>query len=180
MRLHHVGIDSIRLIDEPRFTMATQTPEKLEFYHYWNCPYCQRARVTLAEKGIDYKGIAIDEGAEMPQELLDINPEGTVPTLKHGELALYGSEIIAEYLEERFPEPPLMPASPAERARARLALYICDNGLGSALWNFDQATGGEEDDEQKASKAADEIVERLERLSERPSVRQEILEHPGR
>lgn len=209
--------------------MSSATDDRI-FYHFWQCPYCQRARVTLAEKGIDYQSVAIDPDDDMPEELVELNPDATVPTFRDDDVSLYGSEVIAEYLEERYPEPPLMPASPVERARARQLIYICDGGLGSALWQFSQATDGEERDEEQAAEAAQEIGERLERLSEhlgerdyfcgdafsmaevglasfvlqlrdldypsskipdnlvgwmervaqRPSVRQEILEHPGR
>ncbi len=59
----------------------------------------------------------------IPEDLLDLNPYHTTPTLIDRDLVLYDSRVIMEYLDERFPHPPLMPVDPVSRARARLALY---------------------------------------------------------
>ena len=73
-----------------------------------NDPYSHRVRIVLGEKGVVYDLIEVDP-SNTPQELLEINPYGTAPTLLDRDLVLYGSEIIMEYLDERFPHPPLMP-----------------------------------------------------------------------
>jgi RNA polymerase-associated protein len=78
--------------------------------------------LVLAEKGIAMDVINI-EGNKLPEDLLDLNPYNSVPTLVDRELVLYDPRIIMEYLEERFPHPPLMPVDPVTRARFRLALY---------------------------------------------------------
>jgi RNA polymerase-associated protein len=83
---------------------------------------CHRTRIVLAEKGLVIDIIAVDE-ANPPEDLLDINPYHSVPTLVDRDLGLYDSRVICEYLDERFPHPPLMPVDPVARAQVRLALY---------------------------------------------------------
>ena len=83
---------------------------------------CHRARIVLAEKEIAHETIEID-ARKMPEDLIDLNPYCSVPTLVDRELVLYNSRVIMEYLEERFPHPPLMPVGPVARAQTRLTLY---------------------------------------------------------
>lgn len=86
------------------------------------CPDSHRIRFMLAEKGITPEIVAVD-AADRPEDLLDLNPYGTVPTLVDRDVALYSPSVITEYLDERFPHPPLMPVDPVSRAKARLVLY---------------------------------------------------------
>ncbi|MCH8337134.1 MAG: glutathione S-transferase N-terminal domain-containing protein [Proteobacteria bacterium] len=86
------------------------------------CIYSHRARLVLAEKNINIE-IADVEGPDLPEDLLDLNPYHTVPTLVDRDLVLYDSRVIIEYLDERFPHPPLMPVDPVTRAKFRLALF---------------------------------------------------------
>ena len=86
------------------------------------CPHSHRVRIVLAEKGISLDVVEV-EAASLPEDLLDLNPYNSVPTLVDRDLVLYDSRVIAEYLDERFPHPPLMPVDPVSRARFRLALY---------------------------------------------------------
>lgn len=81
-----------------------------------------RTRIVLAEKGISIDIVNVN-GADLPEDLLDINPYHSVPTLVDRGLVLYDSRVIMEYLDERFPHPPLMPVDPVSRAHVRLALY---------------------------------------------------------
>jgi RNA polymerase-associated protein len=81
-----------------------------------------RTRLVLAEKGINIDIINVEPGA-LPEDLLDLNPYHSVPTLVDRDLVLYDSRVIIEYLDERFPHPPLMPVDPVTRAQFRLALY---------------------------------------------------------
>ena len=81
-----------------------------------------RTRIVLAEKGIGIDIVNVN-GADLPEDLLDINPYHSVPTLVDRGLVLYDSRVIMEYLDERFPHPPLMPVDPVSRAHVRLALY---------------------------------------------------------
>ena len=84
--------------------------------------HSHRARLVLAEKNINIE-IANVAGPELPEDLMDLNPYHTVPTLVDRDLTLYDSRVIIEYLDERFPHPPLMPVDPVTRAQFRLALF---------------------------------------------------------
>lgn len=81
-----------------------------------------RARIVLAEKDITVDIVHIDPDHK-PEDLSDLNPYNSVPTLVDRDLVLYDAQVIMEYLDERFPHPPLMPVDPVSRAKARLALF---------------------------------------------------------
>jgi pyrimidodiazepine synthase len=99
-------------------------------YDAARCPYCARVRVVIAEKRLSYDAVEIDL-ADRPGWLYEKNPLGKVPVLEEeGGLILPESAVIMEYLDERFPEPPLWPADPAERALGRLWLQRFDERLG--------------------------------------------------
>src|SRR5688500_12946267 len=85
-------------------------------------PWSHRTRIVLAEKSIHDETIDV-QGGNLPEDLLDLNPYHTVPTLVDRDLVLYDSRVIMEYLDERFPHPPLMPVDPVTRAQFRLALF---------------------------------------------------------
>lgn len=89
------------------------------------CPYCHRVRMVLAEKKINIDIVDVD-AQDLPPEVLEANPYGTVPTLVDRDLALYESQIIMEYLDERFPHPPLLAVDPVGRANARLLMHRID------------------------------------------------------
>jgi glutathione S-transferase len=93
----------LRLVDAPR------------------CPYCARVRIVLAEKGVAHETVVIDLD-DRPAWLYELNPVGRVPVLEEDGWALPESAVINELLEERYPEPPLLPSDPAARAAARLAI----------------------------------------------------------
>ena len=84
--------------------------------------YCHRTRIVLAEKDIAHESIIVDS-KNLPEDLIDLNPYSSLPTLVDRDLVLYNSRVIMEYLEERFPHPPLMPVGPVARAQTRLALF---------------------------------------------------------
>lgn len=94
----------------------------MTLYSGSNDPYSHRARIVLAEKGVTFDLYEIDPSLQ-PNALSEINPYNSVPTLVDRDLVLYDSEIIMEYLDERFPHPPLMPVYPVARARSRLMLH---------------------------------------------------------
>ena len=83
---------------------------------------CHRTRIVLNEKDIVHEVIQVDS-KKLPEDLIDLNPYGSLPTLVDRDLVLYNSRVIMEYLEERFPHPPLMPVGPVQRAQTRLALF---------------------------------------------------------
>jgi RNA polymerase-associated protein len=86
-------------------------------------PYSHRVRIVLAEKGVTVDVLNVDKAPKAKDELLQLHPYGTVPLLADRELVIFQSDIIMEYLDERFPHPPLMPVYPIARARARLMIY---------------------------------------------------------
>ena len=88
--------------------------------------YCHRTRIVLAEKDIAHESIIVDS-RDLPEDLIDLNPYSSLPTLVDRDLVLYNSRVIMEYLEERFPHPPLMPVGPVARAQTRLALFRVEN-----------------------------------------------------
>jgi glutathione S-transferase len=99
------------------------------------CPYCARVRIALAEKELDAERIEIDL-SDRPQWVLDLNPpSGRVPVLDDG-FTLPESELIMAYLDERYPQRPLLPESLAERARARLLVHRFDDLLGDDYYAF--------------------------------------------
>ncbi|EKD74010.1 MAG: hypothetical protein ACD_45C00114G0004 [uncultured bacterium] len=94
--------------------------------------YSHRVRIVLAEKGVLYEAIHVDPRSK-PERLFEINPYGSVPTLVDRDLALYEPNIIMEYLDERFPHPPLMPVYPVLRAKTRLVMYRFDREWASII-----------------------------------------------
>jgi glutathione S-transferase len=98
------------------------------------CPFCARVRIALAEKGLDVDSVEIDL-SNRPPWLYGLNPSGRVPVLDDG-FVLPESAVIMEYLEERYPEPALLPADPAARAEARLAVFRFDELLGADYYAF--------------------------------------------
>jgi len=98
----------------------------ITLYTAQRCPYAARARIALAEKAIPYDVVEIDLD-DRPEWMYLKNPTGKVPVLEEDEgFLLPESQVILEYLDERFPEPPLLPADPAERALARLLVHRFD------------------------------------------------------
>jgi glutathione S-transferase len=98
------------------------------------CPYCARARIALAEKGLDYETVEIDLRSR-PDWVYELNATGRVPILDDG-FVLPESAVIMEYLEERYPSPALLPDDPAARAAARLAVFRFDSLLGDDYYAY--------------------------------------------
>ena len=96
------------------------------------CPFSQRCRIVLFEKGMDFEIKDIDL-LDKPEEIAAMNPYGRVPVLVERDLTLYESNIINEYIDERFPHPQLMPPDPVMRARARLFLFNMEHDLFSYI-----------------------------------------------
>jgi len=82
---------------------------------------CHRVRLVLAAKGVTYDLVPVD-AQNPPEDLIHLNPYHSVPTLVERELVLYAASVVSEYLDERYPHPPLMPVDPLSRARLRLAM----------------------------------------------------------
>ncbi|MDX5372871.1 MAG: glutathione S-transferase N-terminal domain-containing protein [Pseudomonadaceae bacterium] len=84
--------------------------------------YSHRVRLVLAEKGVAVEIIEV-QGGRCPAKLAEVNPYGSLPTLVDRDLALYESTVVMEYLDERYPHPPLLPVYPVARANSRLLIH---------------------------------------------------------
>lgn len=117
-------------------------------------PQCHRARIVLAEKDIavEIHDVNVDE---MPEDLLDINPYATVPTIVDRDLVLYDARVLIEYIDERFPHPPLMPVDPVSRAKSRLGLFRIESDWYSLLPDLEAGT------EKKKAQARKALTESL-------------------
>jgi glutathione S-transferase len=97
----------------------------IELFSFEACPYAQRTRMTMIEKSLNFTLTEIDL-FNRPDWFADVSPYGKVPLLRHDGVTIYESAIINQYLDETFPEPPLMPATAASRAQARIWMDYCD------------------------------------------------------
>jgi RNA polymerase-associated protein len=97
----------------------------ITLYDADRCPYCARVRIALAEKGIEHETVEIDLD-DRPAWIYEKNPLGRVPVLEEDTFVLAESAVIDEYLDDRYPDPPLWPADPAERALGRLLVFRFD------------------------------------------------------
>lgn len=86
-----------------------------------DCVVCHRVRLVLAAKGVTYDLVSVDP-ARPPADLVEVNPYQSLPTLVERDMVLYAASVVGEYLDERYPHPPLMPIDPLSRARLRLAM----------------------------------------------------------
>ena len=102
----------------------------LTLYDAARCPFCARTRIVLAEKQVEYETVEVDL-ADRPDWIYEKNPKGRVPVLEiaveRGSWPLPESAVIGEYLEERFPDPPLWPADREERAAGRVLVFRFDD-----------------------------------------------------
>ena len=94
----------------------------MTFFSDGNSHYCHRVRIVLAEKGVTVDVVEVDP-SNAPEELADLNPYNSVPTLVDRDLVLYESKVMMEYLDERFPHPPLLPVYPVARGNSRQLIY---------------------------------------------------------
>lgn len=104
----------------------------IELYSFAACPYAQRTHITLLEKQLDFAIIEIDL-FNRPAWFSTISPYGKVPVLRHAGVTVHESSIINQYLDEAFPQPALMPGSPALRAQARIWMDYCETRFLPAL-----------------------------------------------
>lgn len=102
-------------------TSASRRPV-MTLYSRANCPQSHRVRLVLAEKGITVDLIEVGDDV-LPEDLNELNPYRSVPTLVDRDLVVYNAQIIMEYLDERYPHPPLLPVDPVSRARTKTYMY---------------------------------------------------------
>ncbi|WP_163934809.1 stringent starvation protein SspA [Paraferrimonas sp. SM1919] len=105
--------------------IAANKRSVMVLYSGANDLYSHQTRIVLAEKGVTADVIQVDPN-NLPEDLAELNPYNTVPTLVDRDLVLYESRIIMEYLDERFPHPPLMPVYPVSRGSSRLMMHRID------------------------------------------------------
>jgi len=127
-------------------------------YSGTTCPFSQRCRFVLFEKGMDFDIRDVDL-FNKPEDISVMNPYGQVPILVERDLILYESNIINEYIDERFPHPQLMPADPVQRARARLLLLNFEREL------FVNVEPLEKQDAKRMDKARLVVRDRLSQLA---------------
>ena len=128
-------------------------------------PECHRARIVLAEKDITVEIHDVDTD-NLPEDLLDLNPYATVPTMVDRDLVLYNARVLIEYLDERFPHPPLMPVDPVSRAKSRLALFRIESDWFSLLGNIEHGT--EKKKEQAKKALTESLINSAEVFSAKP------------
>jgi len=113
-------------------------------------PYVQKCKIALREKGVPFEArlpAGIGSGAGLDPAFVAASPRAEVPALVHGDVSLFDSTIILDYIEECWPEPPLLPASPAQRARVRMIEEAMDTHYEAINWGlgeihfFRRATG---------------------------------------
>ena len=107
----------------------------LILHHAWRSSASRRVRLCLAEKGLDYEGhhVDLEKMEHHSPEYLKINPLGVIPTLIHDGKPLHESGTICEYLDESFPDPPLRPETPYERAEMRNWIRHVDGLIGNLI-----------------------------------------------
>ncbi|RIY42356.1 glutathione S-transferase N-terminal domain-containing protein [Neopusillimonas maritima] len=130
-------------------------------YSGTTCPFSQRCRFVLFEKGMDFEIRDIDL-YNKPEDISVMNPYGQVPILVERDLVLYESNIINEYIDERFPHPQLMPADPVMRARTRLFLFNFEKELFIHVSTLENRVPA---DEKVLENARQNIRERLSQLA---------------
>lgn len=124
-------------------------------YSGLSCPFSHRCRIVLYEKGMDFEIMDVDVHNK-PEDLAVMNPYNEVPVLVERDLILHESNIINEYIDERFPHPQLMPVDPVMRARARLFLFRFEQELFSHVKMLENGVSGKD-----AAKAREAIREGL-------------------
>ena len=131
-------------------------------YSGTTCPFSQRCRFVLFEKGMDFEIRDIDL-YNKPEDIAVMNPYGQVPILVERDLVLYESNIINEYIDERFPHPQLMPADPVMRARTRLFLFNFEKELFSHVSVLEDRSA--KPDDKRLVQARQSIRDRLAQLA---------------
>jgi glutathione S-transferase len=151
----------------------------IKIYGMSGSPFVRRTELVLVEKSIDYELIALsrDDGDLQTTEYLAKNPRGRVPVMEDGDLTLYESQAIVEYLEERYPEPTLIPKDFGDRGHMRVAEMECLIYFSNALTALARAVfmvAPENRDKDKVSSALHDVSLELDRLEQRGSSRGDV------
>lgn len=129
-------------------------------YSNASCPYAQRTRIALLEKGIEFDFTEIDL-ANKPDWFNEVSPTGKVPVMVHDDHRLYESAVINEYIDEVWPKPELMPLSATERASARIWIQKANSDFGSAVFYI-----GVSSDAEKRADNKESLVEQLQEIED--------------
>ena len=130
----------------------------MKLYSGTTCPFSHRCRIVLHEKGMDFQIVDVDL-FDKPEDLATMNPYNQTPVLVERELILYESNIINEYIDDRFPHPQLMPADPVLKARARLFLFRFEGDLFSHIDAIETGT------QRQADKARELVRDNLVQIA---------------
>lgn len=151
----------------------------IKLYDFKSSPNCQRVKVVLAEKNLPYEIVPIDLRAQEQKtpDYLKMNPYGKVPVLTDDATVLYESLIINEYLDEKYPNPPLMPKDPAKRAKARI---LVDYGMAHfdapyQRLRMELMKDAKEQNQQVIATAKAELKKLLQRLEDEIGEQQYLL-----
>ena len=128
----------------------------LTLYDAPRCPYCARVRIVLAEKDVEYETVTIDLD-DRPAWIYEKNSTGRVPVLEEDAFIVPESAVIDEYLEERYPEPPLLPLDAAERALARVTIFRFDD-FGKPYYAFRRGDDGAREPLERALAQLDALL----------------------
>ena len=128
----------------------------MTLYSGTTCPFSHRCRIVLYEKGMDFQIVDVDL-FDKPEDLAVMNPYNQTPVLVERDLVLYESNIINEYIDDRFPHPQLMPADPSLKARARLFLFRFEEDLFSHIPAIESGTARQA--EQARAQARDGLIQ---------------------
>ncbi len=130
----------------------------MKLYSGTSCPFSHRCRIVLFEKGMDFEILDVDVQSK-PEDLAVMNPYNDVPVLLERDLTLYESNIINEYIDERFPHPQLMPADPVMRARTRLMLFNFERELFIHVKTLEDGSASKKDQEKARIAIRDSLTQ---------------------
>ena len=140
----------------------------LKLYNYPDCPFCQKVRVVLAEKDLEYEKVLVDlrKQDQKTPEFLQLNPYGKVPVLVDEDTVVYDSTIINEYLDEEYPIPALMPEDSQSKAQVRTLEDYCDNSFlpSAGFVQAELSKPTEEQDAERLARYRNELQRGLKRL----------------
>jgi stringent starvation protein A len=139
----------------------------MTFYSDGSSQYSHRVRIVLAEKGVTVETVSVDP-ANTPEDLSSLNPYNSLPTLVDRDLVLYEANIMMEYLDERFPHPPLFPVYPVARAQSRLWMYRIQRDWCSIVDDLTAGKGSAAQQEKMRKELRESLVSIAPIFSEKP------------
>lgn len=139
----------------------------MTFYSDGSSQYSHRVRIVLAEKGVTVETVNVDP-ANTPEDLASLNPYNSLPTLVDRDLVLYEANIMMEYLDERFPHPPLFPVYPVARAQSRLWMYRIQRDWCQVIDDLTAGKGSAAQQEKMKKELRESLISIAPIFSEKP------------